>query len=521
MGYIYYLENAMNLKFMSTMTGTPVWSQGFELSSYSDVVNNAMHLYGSPTMGGDFLIDDTQLRLYPCLKFTCFGRIRKLVFAAPVATDEMVAVRWPIFGFWRRCTSNWCSWEEVQHFDQQPRLVYNTSNAIGVYELDLAETQFNNGYFIGVRQPQATEDDYIQENSILMNMLYQNGGGYCNAISSEAQYIGQTVYTRNSTVSSQVPLLLYIAIETGQICLHFLLYIIIISFLSKYYNVYIDESSRSCVKGFLNRQSLELIVDAPRDNTIFRFLNTTQGTFQSMPLSTSGDTLKCIIGTKFNHSDPSGWPILQIRRRGNVTAMTQLEPRPTGFLNVFEFETLSANIQPGDVVRILHNPESRGQRYLLAFVTVTESSKPLIYVNVSNNITIVSTPRDIATEGNEPVSSNDDTTTNIAISTTTLRRQPVVVITGGVFGTLVILSLMAVLIITVVLTYRCRGKTNSSTIPSTAEVNNTLQIHTHEKIEMDTNEAYITNNFPTEPNIAYGHVTSKGTMPQDYDYVVV
>ena len=268
-------------------------------------------------------------------------------------------------------------------------------------------------------------------------------------------------------------------------------------------------------------------MDAPQDTTIFRFLNTTQGTFQSMPLSTSGHMLKCIIAAKFNHSEPSGWPILQIRRSGNVTAMTQSEPKPSGYLNVFEYETLSADIQPRDIVRIWYNPESSGQRYLLAHLTVTEASvsKPLMYANVSNNITNVSTPRDVATEGNEPVSSSDDTTTNIAISTTTLRfrKQPVVAITGGVFGTLVVLSLMAVLIITVVLTYRCRGKTNSSTTPSTAEVNNTLQIHTLENIEMDTNEAYIANNLPTEPNIAYGHmhVTSKGTMPQDYDYVVV
>ena len=213
----------MNLKFMSTMTGTPVWSQGFELSSYSEVVNNAMYLYGPPTMGGDFLIDSTQLQLFPCLKFTCFGKIRKLMFVAPIATDETMTVRWPIFGLWRRCSYYWCSWEEVQHFDQQPRLVYNTSSAIGVYEVDLAETQFDNGYFIGVRQPQDTQDDYIQEKGTLLNVLYQNGGGYCNAILPEVQYKWGGVYTRNSAVSRRDPLVPYITIETGQICLHFII----------------------------------------------------------------------------------------------------------------------------------------------------------------------------------------------------------------------------------------------------------------------------------------------------------
>ena len=29
----------------------------------------------------------------------------------------------------------------------------------------------------------------------------------------------------------------------------------------------------------------------------------------------------------------------------------------------------------------------------------------------------------------------------------------------------------------------------------------------------------ITNNFQTKPNMAYGHVTSTGTIPHDYDYV--
>ena len=246
-----------------------------------------------------------------------------------------------------------------------------------------------------------------------------------------------------------------------------------------------------------------------------------------------------IIAAKLNHSDPSGWPVLQIRRRNNTsgfisTSMTMLEPRPTGYLNVFEYEPLSVDIQPGDVVRI-RIPESSGQRYLLAYLTEASVSKPMVHANISIDSTTVTTPKTV-TASDGPVSSIDSTSVNIpgtttvtTLETVTLSNGPVssnggqavVAIAGGVFGTLVVLTLLAVLIITVVLTYRCRGKTNSSTTPNTAEVNNTLQTHTHEKIEMDTNEAYITNNFPTEPNIAYGHVTSKGTMPHDYDYVVV
>ena len=131
--------------------------------------------------------------------------------------------------------------------------------------------------------------------------------------------------------------------------------------------------------GFLNRESLDLIVDTPRDNTIFSSLSFTQNSIRSMPLSVSGNLIKFIIAAKFNHSDPSGWPVLQIRRRGNVTAMTRLEARPTGYLNVFEYETSPVDIQPGDVVRI-NNPESSGQRYLLAYLSELSVSTPLVYV---------------------------------------------------------------------------------------------------------------------------------------------
>ena len=235
-------------------------------------------------------------------------------------------------------------------------------------------------------------------------------------------------------------------------------------FLSNYYNISIDDSSRSCVKGFLNRQSLEMIVDAPRETTIFKFLNTTQGTFQSMPLSTSGDMLKCIIAAKFDHSEPSGWPMLQIKRSGNVTAMTQSEPKPSGYLNVFEYETLSADIRPGDVVHVWYNPESRGQRYLLAYVTVTESSvsKPLVYFNVSNNNTMHITPTRTVTS-NKPYRTNSPTINSSTkpnmvssvTSTTTLSvADPVTAIVGGVLGTLMVLMLLAFMIIIVFFIYK-------------------------------------------------------------------
>ena len=58
--------------------------------------------------------------------------------------------------------------------------------------------------------------------------------------------------------------------------------------------------------------------------------------------------------------------MLQIRRIDidsfNVTVMTQLEQRPTGSLNVFEYELLSVDIQPGDLVRIQNIESEHGKR---------------------------------------------------------------------------------------------------------------------------------------------------------------
>ena len=231
-------------KFMSTMTGTPVWSQGFELSSYSEVVNNAMHLYGPPVPSDlssrnmPLLISDaSQVRLFPCMNFNCSGRIRKLMFVSPVLnldnSTSTVSVGWPVFGLWRK-SDTWysessqcqtdCYWVEVQNFsityDQQPRLVYNTSNMVGIYELELTSSpSFQYGEILGVR---LHSDSDMQQ-----SVLYQNGGGYCDATLSQVLFedwqLQHHPYTHTSEVSSQQPIVPYIAIETGEIC-HALIY---------------------------------------------------------------------------------------------------------------------------------------------------------------------------------------------------------------------------------------------------------------------------------------------------------
>ena len=202
------------------MTGMPVWSQRFELSSYSEVVRNAMHLYGPPVPSDLSLSDETQIPplisdnglalIFPCMNFTCSGRIKKLIF---VALDEnlMDTSRLPIFALWNTtCTSGQCFWIEKQRLDtQHPQLVYmsNLSQGVGVYEIVLTSNiSFHHGDYLGLRRPFTSTQQPA--------LLYQRDGGYCNA---EALTLNND-QTRQ-IVERQDSILPYIATETGQTCM--------------------------------------------------------------------------------------------------------------------------------------------------------------------------------------------------------------------------------------------------------------------------------------------------------------
>ena len=302
-----------------------------------------------------------------------------------------------------------------------------------------------------------------------------------------------------------------------------------------------------------------MIVDAPTDGSISTSLNVRQDflmTTQSMPLNETGRHIKFVIAAKFNHSAPSGWPVLQIRRSvsiDNVTTLVMtrldLEPRPTGCLNVFEYELLPAEVQPRDVVHI--RLQSQGQqRYLLAYQTLSNPFQPQVYVNVSTNndgasfslpsaaptsilststVTtehsespINTTPRSFINESSTINTPKSATTTNKILHTSdSVKGQSVIAIAGGVLSTLLFIILSIVMIITLTLTfYRCKKKHNTcSNIISHAEVSNTQNALCIENIVMETNPVYITNSLPTESNVAYD--TTQGIKPHDYDYVVL
>ena len=238
--------------------------------------------------------------------------------------------------------------------------------------------------------------------------------------------------------------------------------------------------------GFLDRQSLTMIVDAPTDrdqliSTPHRIV-THNCTIQSN-LSFSGrHHINFVIAAKFNRSTSSGWPVLQIKRRVpndsfNTIVMTQLEPRPTGYLNVFEYKLLSDDVQQGDVVHIV--PQSYGQqRYLLGYQTTPFHDQPQVCVTWSNDWTRFTRTRSTIIHTCKHTTYTSEAFTNTSSeslnttpkssiidktsespTTISAKGRPVIVITGGVLGTLVIIILSVVLIIITFLI--CQHKKNA------------------------------------------------------------
>ena len=232
--------------------------------------------------------------------------------------------------------------------------------------------------------------------------------------------------------------------------------------------------------GFLKNESLKLIVDAPRNCNSFNF---TLNNAQSMPISESGLLVKFFIAAKFNHTISSGWPLLQIRRiQTKVNEMngssdssyfsqvfsTTMEPIPTGYLNVFEYDVqnMSFNIQQDDIIRVFW-PEDTikvSRRYSLAYFR--DSSNVMLSIEINKN------------ESSKPLD-NDDFTTNSDSSydtistkvpeTSTKAQTQVTIIIGSVLCALAVIILLVVLIIAVFVVLQCRNHTKDFS-PNTSDL---------------------------------------------------
>ena len=152
--------------------------------------------------------------------------------------------------------------------------------------------------------------------------------------------------------------------------------------------------------GFLNEQSLTMIVDAQRDvynEQSFSFPPEMPHLAMSMPFTQSGPLRKLIIAATFDVSMPVGWPELQIIRNASngtayintiafatSTSNVTAEPKPTKYLNVYEYNLTTTNftIQSGDILNISWLV---GNRFSLAYYNNgTSPAIPMVSVVVGD-----------------------------------------------------------------------------------------------------------------------------------------
>ena len=151
--------------------------------------------------------------------------------------------------------------------------------------------------------------------------------------------------------------------------------------------------------GFLNEQSLRVIVEAPRniymyDNDSFSFPGIPHQAM-SMPFTRSGALRKMVIAARFDIRVPVGWPELQIIRMANdgtpniiVFTTNTMEPKPTGYLNLYEYNLTPINfaIQVGDTLNISwHGNNIQQSRFSLAYYhNGTSPAIPMVSIVVGD-----------------------------------------------------------------------------------------------------------------------------------------
>ena len=150
--------------------------------------------------------------------------------------------------------------------------------------------------------------------------------------------------------------------------------------------------------GFLNEQSLRIVLSASRySQPPLHFPGIIMSESVNLQLTQSGRLRRIVIAAKFNATAHVGWPKLQIMRINmeqntyDIVASTTntTEPRPTGYLNVYEYEfNNSVTVQIGDEVAISwHGNVSQPDqiRYSLAYYNVSSGSRvPMVSIVVGD-----------------------------------------------------------------------------------------------------------------------------------------
>ena len=153
----------------------------------------------------------------------------------------------------------------------------------------------------------------------------------------------------------------------------------------------IDQNS-NCTDDFLSEQTLQSIVQNSLQSDkapMFDELNDTQSNrlhiIPDMTLTSTGLLTKWTFAAKFNHNidgeAESSWPELQIWRKSRESGNqytkisgSSMEPRPTGYLNVFEYDLSEhpVEVKAGDVLGV-YQPGLEDAQYTLGFVAAGNS----------------------------------------------------------------------------------------------------------------------------------------------------
>ena len=257
---------------------------------------------------------------------------------------------------------------------------------------------------------------------------------------------------------------------------------------------------QQCAMGFLNEDSLRMIVHAPRNtysSRAFSFLGIPpMAMSMSMPLTQSGHLSKMVIAARFDVSMPGGWPELQIIRNAssgtsNVVFNTSTEPKPTEYLNVYEYNLTATNfsIEAGDILNIswyANEQEPDQIRFSLAYYNckTPPTQIPMVSIVVGADVSASNTDLTLncvedytdapTTSTISPTTVEDPTSGSLIEKSNTDNRgaklsptTDVATICGVVIFSLLLTILLILVVICVIVVRRRRKSASASTVNST------------------------------------------------------
>ena len=293
---------------------------------------------------------------------------------------------------------------------------------------------------------------------------------------------------------------------------------------------------QQCAMGFLNEQSLRMIVEAPRDESRSFIFSEIPHLETSMPLNQSGPLRKMIMAALFRVTASVGWPELQIiRRASNGTSFVAFttsttEPKPTRYLNLYEYNVAETTfyIRPGDLLNFSWQGDAELNHFRPRRINRVRFNLAYYRDGTPSGLPMVSIVVGDCDSQTDQLMLNllNCHNGNISESTTIgIYNESKYELTNGVIiGVVTSCTLLLIMIITISTMTALVMYWHKSTVKkSSTQENDSDEVYYASigevKIEMDKNEAYATC-IPTESNVAYSLPKIHDVPPNDYDYVV-